>query len=115
MQSGLWTTAVDPGSLRRMARPLRFYYHAWLREADWSRWGALSEDLPDSYEQWRSAAEEAIANSKAQPWQVRRIEIDPEDYVAWCRARGRLHNAASRALYATFLGTKAQGQDPEEG
>ena len=113
MQSRLWTTAADPGSFCCMAKPLRFYYHAWLREADWARWRALSEDLPDSYEEWRSAAEETIAKSRAQPWQIRKVEIDPEEYVAWCRARGRLYNAASRALYATFLGTTARSDSPE--
>src|SRR5262245_34324553 len=105
---------ADQGSLRRMARSLRFYYHAWLRESDWPRWRALCEDLPDGYEEWQSAAELAIAGSRAQPWQIRKVEIEPQEYAAWCRARGRLHNAASRALYATFLGSRAQGESPEE-
>ena len=94
-----------------MAQSVRLHYHAWLRAADWPRWCALCEDLSGTHGEWLAGAEQAIKGGKVHPSQIRKVEFDPDEYAAWCRTKGRLCNAASRALYATFLGLAGAAEE----
>jgi hypothetical protein len=87
-----------------MVQNVRPYYVAWLLEADWPRWSTLCEDLPDTYQEWLESAAQPARAIGVHPSRIRRVEFGPDEYATWCHSRGRLFNAASRALYATFLG-----------
>ena len=70
----------------------------------WERLRAIADDrerLDDSFEEWERGALQAIRDLASVGRQVRRVPIDLEAYVAWCRERGCRLDSASRAEFVT--------------
>ena len=84
---------------------------AWYRREQWSRLREVSADrdrLEDSYDNWLEIAQKAILDTTHTALSPRRVDIDVEDLVAWCRAAGRPVDAAARAEYTV---TKLKQED----
>jgi len=76
---------------------------AWYRQNQWDRLLALSADrdqLEDTYEEWRKAAEARWSTLSGMGHEVQRVDIDVELLWSWCRAQGRPLDGKTRSEYA---------------
>ena len=77
---------------------------AWYSRQAWERLRGIADDreqLDDSFEEWERGALQAIRDLASVGRQVRKVPIDVEAYVTWCRERGCRLDSASRAEYVT--------------
>jgi hypothetical protein len=78
---------------------------AWLRREDWPRWQAIDADLP-AYEQWLAKMDIAISEIEKRGNVAEKVIVNPDDFVAWCRANGRQIERNARAQFAAELLTR---------
>ena len=77
---------------------------AWYSREAWERLRAIADDrekLDDSFEEWERSALQAIGDLASVGRQVRKVPIDVDAYVTWCRECGCRLDSASRAEYVT--------------
>ena len=75
---------------------------AWYRREDWSRLREIASDrtnLDDSYEAWLAGAQKTLLDLAIAGVAARRVSVDVEALVRWCRAEGRPVNSAARAAF----------------
>ena len=78
----------------------------WFRADTWPRLLEIAgdrEELFDRFEDWEKYAEARFAELKAEGVPVEKVYIDPDELLAWCRARGRKVEAGERAEFAAFV------------
>lgn len=76
---------------------------AWYREADYARLRAMFEDgdvLHDTWEEWLKTANDTVAVLERDEAIVERVIIEPDEFLAWCTARGMPLNAKTRGTFA---------------
>jgi len=76
---------------------------AWYRRDQWARLRELAADadrLEEAYEDWLAGAQKTIVQMTATGVRVRRVDIDLDDLVRWCRHEGRPLDSAARAAFA---------------
>jgi hypothetical protein len=77
---------------------------AWFRPQDWNRLLELSEDrdgLEDSHGAWRDSANRLIRELERGGIHARRVVIDLDELVAWCKEQNRPLNGAARADFTS--------------
>ncbi len=85
----------------------------WFRNAEEYAWlRAVSEDRADlfhSYSRWREAAENGYQEIKSDNPQIRliKVEVEPENFLAWCGLMGQRIDSNSRRDYANSQAVKA--------
>jgi hypothetical protein len=75
----------------------------WYRKGDYARLRALFADgarLYETYAEWSAAARATEAHLVAQGHRVVRVEIEPEEFAAWCSAGNVALDAEARMRYA---------------
>ena len=75
---------------------------AWYRREDWSRLREIASDrtnLDDSYEAWLAGAQKTLLDLAIAGVAARRVSVDVEALVRWCRAEGRPVDSAARAAF----------------
>ena len=75
----------------------------WYQPDEWEalkQHAVDKEILDDSYEDWRSNANKAIAEIQSQGKQVQKISINIERLLAWCEQEGMENTSATRTQYA---------------
>lgn len=75
---------------------------AWYRRDQWARLRELAADadgLEEAYEDWLAGAQRTVDQMTATGVHVRRVDIDLDDLVHWCRAEGRPLDSAARAAF----------------
>jgi len=75
---------------------------AWYRREDWSRLREIASDrtnLDDSYEAWLAGAQKTLLDLAVAGVAARRVSVDIEALVRWCRAEGRPVDGAARAAF----------------
>jgi hypothetical protein len=75
----------------------------WYRKADYARLRASFADgarLHQTYAEWSAAARATEAHLAAQGHRVVRVEIEPEEFVAWCSALNVVPDSEARMRYA---------------
>lgn len=75
----------------------------WYGKGDYARLRASFADgarLHETYAEWSVAARATEAHLVAQGHRVVRVEIEPEDFTAWCSARSVAPDAEARLRYA---------------
>ncbi len=75
---------------------------AWYRREDWSRLREIASDrtnLDDSYEAWLAGAQKTLLDLAVAGVAARRVSVDIEALVRWCRAEGRPVDSAARAAF----------------
>jgi len=85
---------------------------AWFTREQWQRLTEVVDDrseLDDTFEQWERNALAALYKLESQGHSVRKVMVDVETFVAWCRGRGRRIDGAARAEYVTALLEIADG------
>jgi hypothetical protein len=87
---------------------------AWFTRQQWQRLTEVVDDrneLDDTFEQWERNALTALYKLESQGHSVRKVMVDVETLVAWCRGHGRSIDGAARADYVTALLKIADGSD----
>ena len=77
---------------------------AWYRPEQWDRLREVSEDvenLEDTYEAWLQTAEQMIRDGIPADVSVEKVDLDVEEVLAWCNARGLAMNSVARSRYVT--------------
>lgn len=94
-----------------MTTPIRAAGFAWYRREHYARVLAIMANaaaLPRSFDQWLKNAETGEQRLRAQGWIVHRIDLDPDQFLAWCarlninadgKARSRFANEAVARKY----------------
>jgi len=80
---------------------------AWYRREQWSllkKVSADAEELEDGYDEWQQNAEQTIQKFIAQGMQIRKVDIDVNELVQWCQAKGIAVDGRSRSQYAAERG-----------
>jgi len=79
---------------------------AWYSREAWERLREVADDgqaLDETYEAWERGALTTIRDLESVGRQIRRVPIDIDALIAWCRERNRRIDTAARAEYATYL------------
>lgn len=75
----------------------------WYTRNNYNRILEVMEDrhaLPPTYDQWLHRAEAVFEKLKDNGFAVYRVDIDPDSFVAWCRARGLNVDSNARTEFA---------------
>ena len=79
---------------------------AWYSRETWERLREIADDrdkLDDTYEDWQRQALTMIHDLEVVGQQIRKVPIDIEALVAWCRERKCRIDAAARSEYVAHL------------
>ena len=77
---------------------------AWYRPEQWRRLREVAEDvenLEESYEEWLQTAERLIREGIPSNVSIEKIDVDVEDLLTWCNARGFEINGKTRTQYVS--------------
>jgi hypothetical protein len=86
--------------------PTRAMGLAWYAREDYPRILEIMADaqtLPATYEKWLKLAEEIERGMMSQDHVVVRAVIDPDEFPAWCAARGLNVDADGRKRFASWV------------
>jgi diphthamide synthase (EF-2-diphthine--ammonia ligase) len=84
---------------------------AWYRSEQWTRLLEAASDrqaLEPTYAEWQSNAQKAIADLTRQGIEIRKVDIDLDELLAWCRGKKCSVDAEARAA---FTAEKLQQHD----
>lgn len=72
---------------------------------NWPAWCAMNSDLPADadYDTWLENVNEFEQQIRSQGQLPVRVYVEPQEFVAWCRARGRNIDSTTRGEYAAFV------------
>ena len=79
---------------------------AWYTREAWAHLRELADDrdaLDDTFEDWERGALAVIRDLETVGWQIRKVSIDVDALVSWCRERNCRNDSAARAEYVTSL------------
>jgi hypothetical protein len=79
---------------------------AWYDTVQWAKLKQVADDpaaLDYTHEAWQRGAERTERELSRRGLTTRRIPIDVDALVAWCRARNQPVNSASRAEYTAEI------------
>ena len=77
---------------------------AWYSQDQWELLKQVVTDpgnLEDTYGEWLSNAEKALRNYTKPGTKTRRVHIDVEELVTWCKSKKLPVNVASRSEFAS--------------
>ena len=77
-------------------------FAAWFRREDYERIREIMEDsdrLPPSFDEWEQLAKNRVAKAKRDGIIIKPIMLDPDTFVAFCKARKIRPNGDARAKF----------------
>ena len=77
---------------------------AWYKPQNFARLRAMFKDgdkLHDTYDEWFAAAEATRKNLEIKGNRVVCVDIDPDKFPEWCKAKGMKLNAEARNTFAS--------------
>jgi hypothetical protein len=83
----------------------------WYTEQEWAKVRAAAVDpelFEATYAQWVEMAEQSLTQMHAQRLNAEKSYVIADKLLAWCLARGKPNNSASRA---EFVSQQARSQD----
>jgi len=90
---------------------------AWYRRDQWARLRELAADaekLEESYQGWLAGAQKTLIGLTLAGVNVRRVDVDLDELVRWCRCEGRPLDSPVRAAFTAErlrLGFKRANRD----
>jgi len=87
---------------RRRSKDARVIGMAWYRPEQWHRLrqgSADVEDLEEFYYEWLSIASARFQELRQLGLDIRKVDVDVEDLLEWCKGQGRRVDSEARALY----------------
>ena len=85
----------------------------WYRQDQYERFLASADDrdaLEDRWADWQVTAERVLRQYRARGLNIRKVEIDLGDLLAYCRAEGRPNDGAAPSAYVAHLLEREQGE-----
>jgi hypothetical protein len=85
---------------------------AWYTREAWERLREVADDaqaLDETYEAWERGALAAIRDLESIGRRLRKVPVDIDGLIAWCRERHRGIDSAARAEYASYLLRRSEG------
>jgi hypothetical protein len=82
-------------------------FAAWFRREDYERIREVMEDsdrLPPSFDEWELLAKSRVAKAKRDGIILKPVMLDPDTFVAFCKARKIRPNGEARAKFAVDRG-----------
>ena len=79
---------------------------AWYTREAWKRLREVADDLDaldDTFEDWERGALAAVRDLESAGRQIRKVPIEVDALVSWCRERHCRIDSAARAEYVTYL------------
>ncbi|KMO29422.1 hypothetical protein VQ02_29690 [Methylobacterium variabile] len=80
---------------------------AWYEASDYPRIREVMEEaggLPESYAAWLMSATQVEREVSRSGVAVVRVRLEPDAFLAWCRARGVVPNAKARTDFVLDAG-----------
>jgi hypothetical protein len=77
---------------------------AWYTPEQWRKLRAVADDserLEASYVDWLFMAKEALRQLASTGVEPRKVEVDTEELLAWCKAQGCRVNGPARAQFVS--------------
>lgn len=74
----------------------------WYREEEYEKLLEVTsepEGLKEDYQAWLADARQALLKYKRMGFEPRRVYLEVDDYVDWCRLRDKPLNEQSREMY----------------
>ena len=87
----------DFAKLKRLHRGI-----AWLRKEDWPRWLDIDPDFQYDYDYWHRRMQGAYERLKAAGVSVVKVEVLPEEFIAWAQNNGCPFDTRGRSAYAAW-------------
>lgn len=84
----------------------------WYRQDQYDRFLASADDreaLEHTWADWQIAAERIIRQYRARGLDIRKVEIDLDDLLAYCTTESKPNTAATRAAYVAHLLERREG------
>ena len=81
----------------------------WFQPENYERLAGMFEDhagISSTYEEWFYAAECRRQELEKSGVRVLRVDLDPDEFPAWCKSVGMRLNAESRKAYASYIACK---------
>lgn len=75
---------------------------AWLHAEDFARWREVDAHFVGSYEIWLRRMEAMIEQLKSRGVNVVKIEVRPEEFLAWARSAGASVDSKGRSAFAAW-------------
>ena len=75
---------------------------AWYRREQWNRLLEISTDrdkIGNTYEEWEANAEKGLRMAARPGVVLRKVDIDVEELLKWCRSQGRPVDGAARSIF----------------
>ncbi len=75
----------------------------WYEADEWEKLKQTavdSETLDDSYEEWKSGANNAISELTAQGLKINKIAMRMDEFIFWCQENNSVNNSEARSSYA---------------
>jgi hypothetical protein len=90
---------------------------AWYTRETWAQLCQLADDrdaLDDTFEEWERQAINVVRELASAGRRIRKITIDVDAAVTWCRQHGRRFDSAARSEYVAQLlrGAAEDRQEP---
>lgn len=89
---------------------------AWYRADQWPRLLEVSVDhseLGRTYAEWQAMATKGLAElARAGVW-ARKVDVDVDELVEWCRSEGRPVDGAARAAFAVLKLRQTNREQPK--
>jgi hypothetical protein len=85
---------------------------AWYRKEDWPKLLAVSADrdnLEDTFDEWCRGAQQLLLRLVSEGVEARKVDVELDNLIAWCRNEHRPLDGAARANYVSVLLSKAAG------
>jgi hypothetical protein len=98
----------------RTPSPAPAVFVGWYTESEWAKVKASAiepERFESSYSEWVGMANESLSNLRAVGIMAERFQINADALLAWCLARGKPNNAASRAAFVSEQSSRANARD----
>jgi len=77
----------------------------WYEPDEWEmlkRTAVDAEILDDTYEAWKSNANNAIGEIRSQGVEVKKVSLKIHELESWCRNKAYVNNAEARSEYAAY-------------
>ncbi len=79
---------------------------AWFQAQEWLKLRDAVEDpstLDDTYDEWRSSAEKAVSEFRAEGHLVKKVSIKTSELLIWCEENGVKPDGKARSEYVAYL------------
>jgi hypothetical protein len=76
----------------------------FVSRENWPEYCRISTDIPagSDYDSYLNAVEKFCADFAAKGGRAVKVDTDPAELLAWCKARNLVVNPSSRSHYAAF-------------